>query len=273
LSSYFLSLAENIFKKIYLFDNIVKEEMKEEEMKEEEMKEEEMKEEEMQEMIYIIPRKNNISIQEEIIQQQDQFVKIVYEQIIGQQNQLETKLEMREQKIKNMRYKIRCKNEIIQKLECHILKQQKKIREMKEMIKLKKCSHAYHMDIKSNQTRKLKTKNGNEGFLKDLHTIDRLTIISNERQNIEFGLKSYDIENQLQEIILEFLKKEKLILDIRLKYKRQNNQEVSYNYNILNIYYNLFILYNFLYNSCINIHVLISNVISKFIYLGNIYYI
>jgi len=194
------------------------------------MAKEKMKKKEMQEMIYIIPRKNNTSIQEEIIQQQDQFVKIVYEQIIEQQNQLETQLKIKKQEIKNMEYKIRHKNKIIQKLEHHIFKQQNKIQEMKKVItKLKKSSHAHYMDIKSNKkTRKLKTKNENEGFLKDSHMIDKLTIIPNKKQNIEFGLKSYDIERQLQKIVLEFLKKEKLILDICLKYKRQNNQKVSY---------------------------------------------
>jgi len=175
---------------------------------------EEIKEEDMQEMIIL--KNNNTSIQQEITRQQNHFVKMIYKQIIGQQNQFEMKLKMEKKKIKNMEY-IRHKNRIIKQ---QMFKQRNKIREMKKTItELEKNLHMHHTSTESNKnTRKLETKTENK----------RPIIISNERQDVKFELKSYDIENQLQEIISEFLGKERFILDICLKHKEQDDQKVSY---------------------------------------------
>lgn len=184
----------------------------------------EEKEEGIKEVAHNMPEEDNViqECEQLIVEEQDEFLKI--------------QLRKKEQKMKEMEHDISEKDNRIQKYEQQVVEQRNKILEMEKTIaELEKELHAIEDTDDNKKVQELEMK---IHFLKDSHaerviTIEKLIVILNEKQKIEFELRDYIkyAEKKLRRLESELLKKERFIAGANGKHetklKRECDQQVS----------------------------------------------
>lgn len=161
--------------------------------------------------------------------------------IDDQDESLKAELRKKEEKMKEMQHDISEKDNRLQKYEQQIVEQRNQILEMEKTIaELEKELHAMEDtdDNKKVQELQIKIRLMKDSHAEKVNTIEKLIVILNEKQKIEFELRDYIkyIEKELQRLEFELLERETIIAGANSRYetklKRECDQKVSETFTV-----------------------------------------